>query len=307
MIIHYFVLILRNTFNEIINMKLNIKPYLIGITLLKSSMVTQAQHFFSAQEYGVSVGATNYFGDINPNYGFDFIKPSIGVMFRQHFNPYISVRANLLYTSVEGSDKQSKNAYQHLRNLDFKSNIYEFSVVGEFNFFWFETGNVRRRFTPYLTAGIGAFYYDPYTNYDDKKVRLKPLGTEGQNLTAYKDRKYSNFSIAVPLGVGVKYWIKPGMNLGVELANRFTFTDYMDDVSQTYVGANNFSHNPSSPSYAYNLQDRSGMVTTKPIGNEGQQRGDKITFDQYLMFQVTLSFQLKTYKCPSHLRGVWEP
>jgi len=288
-------------------MKLIWKPLIIGLGLLMNATVGKAQFFYTAQEYGVSIGATNYFGDLNTNYGFDYIKPNFGIFLRQHLNPYISIRAMLNATSVEGSDSKSKNAYQQLRNLSFKSNILEVGVVGEFNFFWFETGVPEKRFTPYLLGGISAFYYDPYVQYQDKKVRLKPLGTEGQNLAAYKDRKYSNVSVAIPVGAGIKYWIRPGMNLGIEVVNRFTFTDYIDDVSHTYVGANNFGNANGYASTAYQLQDRSGEVNPIKIGNSGQQRGDKITYDQYLMFQVSLSFQLKTYKCPSYQNGQWEP
>lgn len=80
----------------------------------------------------------------------------------------------------------------------------------------------------------------------------------------------------------------------------------MDDVSQTYVGADKFGTDPTRPTVAAILQDRSSMVDGQKLGREGKQRGDKATKDQYLFVQFTLSFQLKTYKCPSHMEGMWE-
>ena len=194
-----------------------------------------------------------------------------------------------------------------MRNLDFKSNVIELAVMGEFNFIWYETGKADKRFTPYVAFGFGAFYFDPYTMYNGSKYRLRPIGTEGQNNQEYKDRKYSNFSFCMPVGVGFKYWLRPGVNLSFELANRFTFTDYLDDVSKTYVGENYFPSNPLNPTSSNALQDRSKKSDGQRLGTAGKQRGDKISFDQYFVGQITLSFQLKTNKCPSYKEGLWEP
>lgn len=259
-----------------------------------------AQLFFTSSEYGVQLGTSTYFGDLNPNYGLGSIHPAGGAFYRYSFNPYIAIKAMANVTRVGYDDKLSNNEFQKQRNLNFKSDIYELAVAAEFNFFWFATGEPRRRFTPYLTLGIGGFYYNPYTYFNDKKYSLRDLGTEGQNTIEYKDRSYSNYSVSIPVGAGIKYWIKPGMNLSAEIANRFTFTDYLDDVSNTYVGAKSFNANPMHPSVAAQLQDPSIAIDGNKLGRAGKQRGDNSTKDQYLLFQVSLSFQLKTYKCPNN-------
>ncbi len=262
-----------------------------------------AQTYFSAQEYGVSLGASQYFGDLNTNYGFKHIRPAIGVVYKQHLNPYISITGNLAGTQVGYDDAWSDNIFERTRNLNFKSYIVELAAMGEFNFFWFETGNRNRRYTPYVTLGISAFYSNPYTFLDGKRYALRSVGTEGQNTEEYKGRKYSNFNLAFPIGAGIKTWIRPGLNLAFEIANRFTATDYLDDVSRTYVGGDNFG-GPQINSSSYQLQDRS---INKELGLKDQQRGDQISFDQFLMVQLKLTFQLKTYKCPSYQNGLWEP
>ncbi len=43
-------------------------------------------------------------------------------------------------------------------------------------------------------------------------------------------------ALVVPIGVGVKYALNERMNLGFEVVYRYTTTDYLDDVSKTYVG-----------------------------------------------------------------------
>lgn len=263
----------------------------------------QAQNFYTAQEYGVAAGAAHYFGDLNPNYGFKHIRPAFGLLFKQHFNPYISVISFLNGTQVGYDDAWSNNAFQKIRNLNFQSYIIELGVAGEFNFFWFDTGRKGKRFTPYLTLGVAGFYSNPYTTLDGRRYALRPLGTEGQHTEAYKKRKYSNLNVSFPVGVGFKTWIVPGVNLAVEIANRFTTTDYMDDVSQTYVGKQHFGGERSTTA-ANRIQDRSAGQL---LGVKDQQRGDKISFDQYLIAQVKISFQLKTYKCPKYNQGLWEP
>lgn len=262
----------------------------------------KSQNYYSAYEFGVSAGASQYFGDLNDEYGLKYVRPAVAGFGRFHLNPYISVRANLLYTHVGYRDDLSSNPYNKMRNLSFQSNIYEGSLQAEFNFFRYHTGEVNSRFTPYLTGGIGAFYYNPYTIYDDKKYFLRPLGTEGQQSGIGNGKKYSKISMCFPVGAGFKYWILPGVNLGVEIADRLTLTDYMDDVSTTYVGSQNFPTDPKNPNPAYVLQDRSIEIDpNNPLGRAGKQRGNSSTKDQYMMVLINLSFQLKVYKCPAYM------
>jgi len=276
-------------------------------TLLITLGNAHAQTYFSGSEYGVSFGGSQYFGDLNDEYGFRFVRPAVGGFARLHLNPYIALKGGVNYTRVGYADKYSSNAYNQKRNLSFQSDIFEAVIQAEFNFFRFTTGEIGNRWTPYLTGGIGAFYYNPFAEYDGKRYYLRPLGTEGQN-AGFDDRKYSKFAMCFPVGAGFKYWLRPGLNLGFEIADRLTTTDYMDDVSKTYVGSNYFPTDPLTPNPAYVLQDRSIEATPNdPLGRPGKQRGNSSTKDQYLMFIFNLSFQLKVYKCPAYMnRGIMD-
>jgi len=268
---------------------------------------TEAQNYFSTSEYGINLGASQYFGDLNDEYGFKFIRPAVGAFARYHLNPFIGLKASINYTRVGYADNLSSNPYNRKRNLSFQSNVFEAVLQAEFNFFKFTTGDDGRRFTPYLTGGVGIFYYNPYAEFRGNKYYLRPLGTEGQYI-GFDSRKYSKFSMCFPVGVGVKYWLRPGINLGVEIADRLTLTDYLDDVSTTYVGASNYPTDPANPNPAYYLQDRSIEIDpNNTLGRVGKQRGNSNTKDQYLMVLVQLSFQLKVYKCPAYVnRGIEE-
>jgi hypothetical protein len=105
--------------------------------------------------------------------------------------------------------------------------------------------------------------------------------------------------ICLPFGVGMKYALNDRMNLGFEIAHRFTNTDYLDDVSKTFVGQDRFPPGPDGqPSLAQRLQDRS-YETGEIIGIEGRQRGLPNQKDQYVIAEITFSFNLTSYRCPT--------
>ncbi|MFI5195594.1 MAG: DUF6089 family protein [Chitinophagales bacterium] len=267
---------------------------LLFIFVISFSRV-RAQMYYTANELGIALGGSQYFGDLNDNYGFKTIGPAGGIYVRRRMNGYISLKIVADYTQVGYDDKLSNDYYDKMRNLNFRSDVIEMALQAEFNFFKFVTGDPYNRWTPFLTGGIGAFYYNPYTTYNGTKYYLRPLGTEGQ-FVGYSGRKYGDVSACFPIGAGFKFWIAGGVNLTLEIADRLTTTDYLDDVSSTYAGASKFPTN--SP--AYLLQDRSLEINPNgpPLGRPGKQRGNTASKDQYLMALLSISFHFTTYRCP---------
>jgi opacity protein-like surface antigen len=277
---------------------------LFFIVLLVSAVnFTNAQYESIVQqgEIGLSLGASHYFGDLNTQAKINRPKIAVGAFFRKQFGNYVGMRVSAHYTQLGYSDVHTTdNDYQRRRNLSFNSNIFELAVQGDFNFFKFLPGDPYHAFTPYVTIGAGVFSYDPYAYLDKQKVFLRALGTEGQGLAAYPDRKpYNTMAFAFPMGVGVKYAINDRINVGAEVTHRFTTTDYLDDVSKTYVGADKFPLLPDgTPSQARLLQDRS-YETGEIIGIEGRQRGFSKQKDQYIIAEVFVSFNITSYRCPT--------
>ena len=252
-------------------------------------------------EFGISAGAAHYFGDLNPDYHINRPKPAIGIFFRKQFGNYIALRVAGHFAQVGYSDVyNTQNTFEHRRNLSFNSNIWELGIQGDFNFFKFIPGDGFHRATPYITFGVGMFSFDPYAYYQGQKVFLRELGTEGQGSSAYPTRKsYSNIAAYIPLGVGYKYNLNPKMNIGLEIVYRFTTTDYLDDVSKTYVGIDKFPTLPDGdPSVAAILQDRSNETGTS-IGVEGKQRGYSNQKDGYIFAEIMFSFNITSYHCPT--------
>lgn len=100
------------------------------------------------------------------------------------------------------------------------------------------------------------------------------------------------------IGFGVKYAISQKVNLSFEIAHRFTTTDYIDDVSKTYIGIDKFPSPNGGKSVAAIMQDRS-FETGVPIGIEGRQRGFSKQKDQYAIAEIGISFNITSYRCPS--------
>lgn len=253
-------------------------------------------------EFGLSAGAAHYFGDLNTRAKINRPKIAVGAFFRKQFGNYIGLRVGVHFAQLGYSDKyNTHNEFMRRRNLSFNTNIFELAVQGDFNFFKFVPGDPYHSFTPYVTLGVGVFSYDPYAYLNGQKIFLRPLGTEGQGLADSLNRKpYNTMAICFPLGVGIKYALTDRMNIGFEIAYRFTTADYIDDVSTTYVGADKFPLLPDgSASPARLLQDRSYETGPEVIGTAGRQRGFANQKDHYVFAEVTLSFNLTSYRCPT--------
>jgi hypothetical protein len=274
--------------------------FLVG---LLSWFSPKAQDGYEHQgEFGVTVGAAHYFGDLNTRAGLNRPKPAIGIFFRKQFGNYVGMRIAGRYAQVGYSDVYSKNDYQRTRNLSFNSNLFEFAIQGDFNFFKYIPNDPDHSFTPYVTLGLGLFTYDPYTYYNGEKVFLRPLGTEGQTGGFDGRKEYNTMALCIPFGVGIKYSINEKMNLSIEVCQRFTTTDYLDDVSTTFAPKDPyFPDGPNGPSLAYLMQDRSyeinpnNMLSSVP----GRQRGWSKQRDQYVIAEIGISFNIGTYKCPT--------
>lgn len=276
--------------------------FILGMLVVLNYVNAQYQSTVQEGEFGISAGAAHYFGDLNTRANINRPKPALGIFFRKQFGNYIALRVSAHYAQLGYSDIYSTNEFQKRRNLSFNSNILELAVQGDFNFFKFVPGDPYNRFTPYITLGAGVFSYDPYAYLGGKQVFLRPLGTEGQGYSQYPDRKpYGTMAICVPFGVGVKYNLTERVNIGFEIVHRFTNTDYLDDVSSTFVDPSIFPKLPDgSASVAEVLQDRS-YETGEPIGfvnGTVRQRGYPKQKDQYIMAELTFSFNLTSYRCP---------
>lgn len=278
--------------------------FLLIIALWWCSRVNAQQGDYLFGEVGLGIGSAHYFGDLNTTAQLNRPKPAATLFFRKYLGRYIAARAGFSFAQLGYSDVYNKhNEVQLRRNLSFNTNVWEVSAQGDFHFFKFLPQERGFNFTPYITLGAGIFSYDPYAYLNNERYYFRELtvGTEGQNSPLYPDRKmYGTTALSIPFGGGFKYSIGGGrLNLSFEVLHRFTNTDYLDDVSTTYVDPNAFTQPSGGISVAQLLSDRSGEVGA-PIGIPGRQRGNgSKQKDQFVTAMVMISFNLMSYKCPS--------
>jgi hypothetical protein len=139
-------------------------------------------------------------------------------------------------------------------------------------------------------AGVAVYHFNPYTtDTAGRKYFLQPLSTEGQGF--YQDRKpYKLTQFAIPFGGGFKAALGENLRVGVEFGIRKLFTDYLDDVSTTYVDPNLLLTNrgPKSVELAYREME---LKTGVPY-QTGENRGNPKFKDWYYFTAVTTSIRL---------------
>jgi hypothetical protein len=258
-----------------------------------SNFKGKKQNFTKEKKYnyiGISLNALNYFGDLTPSAGIlstdiSFTRPGIGLSFGHRFGPRYTLRGSFVYGTLRGEDFKSADQGsnddrpRYIRNLSFRNRVKELTIVGVFDLYKNESSYISRvQYTPYAFIGITVFHHNPkaYVAEDSGLpeagtwVELQPLGTEGQNSELLDSdvnsgiKPYKLIQLAIPFGLGVRYRLNQVLDLSFEMGIRYTFTDYLDDVSQNYVDPGVFTG--SNEVLARYMADRSLNPTSAESG-----------------------------------------
>jgi hypothetical protein len=271
-------------------------------------------------EGGITVAPMGFLGDLGGNqgkgtsfvkdYNFPTTQFSLGAYVTAHPSEWLGIRLALTAGKVAGSDakttgKDGEEETRRNRNLDFRSNIYEGFIGAEIYptvFFENDPTDVQGRLRPYGIIGVGVFHFNPQGSYFDSAsgltswVNLKPLHTEGEGFAEYPDRKeYSLTQLCIPMGVGIKYYFNENINIAFEIIHRKTFTDYIDDVSTTYVDPSLFYKylSPGLAPVAVEMSNKSPLRSTPNSGyNPGDKRGDPTQNDAYFTMGFKIGIRL---------------
>ncbi|MBS1762554.1 MAG: hypothetical protein JSR00_06730 [Bacteroidetes bacterium] len=291
-------------------------------TFLGLSQNASAQYYFYDNNYydspllfevGGSLNAMNCLTDIGGKKGIGkrFIKDlnigkttvSGGLFFSVIYKNAIAIRLEGTYGKVQANDNVltgvtdiAKERFN--RNLNFRSNISEISLLAEFHPLyifvdWASRDEEPPRLSPYLVGGVGYYSFNPQGNLDGRWVDLQPLHTEGQGFKEYPDREvYKLKQMNIPLGLGVRYELSQFLTLRGEFVYRKLFTDYLDDVSTTYIDPALFYtyFSPEKADLAVTMADRQLIQKTNPFG--GGKRGSPKEKDAYFSFNIKLGITL---------------
>ena len=90
---------------------------------------------------------------------------NFGGFARYKWRPKLSLKLAVDYLRYEGDDKLSANPGRRLRNFNFRNDVYDVGLTGEY--FFYENNDLgntyryRNGFRAYIFAGVGGFYSNP--------------------------------------------------------------------------------------------------------------------------------------------------
>jgi hypothetical protein len=280
-----------------------------------------------AFEVGLGIGPMVFLGDLGGNQGsgttflkdlnWSTINLAKGLYVNYYPTEWLGFRLALNQGKVEGYDSLivgsgGAEESRKQRNLQFRSNIWEAYAAVEFypTVFFERYDGLQGKIRPYGIIGVGAFKYNPQGIYyapngTAQWVDLQPLHTEGQGMPQYPTRKpYNLTSLEIPIGAGFKYYIKENFYIGLEVMHRKSFTDYVDDVSTSYIDNTYFGQYlpAAQAAMANQLYFREnfkpgGSVSRTPT--DGEQRGNPNNNDSFFTTIFRLGFRLTDSNSPA--------
>lgn len=188
-------------------MKNFLKIALAALALLSGSLSLRAQEDYRF-DIGGGLGMTGYLGDANTANLWSNPSWDAELLFRYMLNPRFAFKTNFYVGGLRGDSSKMTNVFPGGETYKFSTTFYELGEMFEFNFFNYGMGESYRklkRFSPYITAGLG--------------------------VTAWTVGGKMGAAFTIPLGVGVKYKLSERWNLGFEFIMKKTFSDSLDGDS----------------------------------------------------------------------------
>jgi hypothetical protein len=268
-------------------------------------------------EAGVTVGPMVFLGDLGghqgigttflKDYNMNATKLTYGLYVAAHPSELLGIRLSANFGSIEGDDNYIVNkggleVARLNRNLNFKSTITEANLLFEvYPTVLFEDQPTDQwgRLRPYGLLGVGVFHFNSMGQYVDPNtsattwVYLQPLHTEGEGFVANRPN-YALTQIEIPMGFGVKYYVSDKVNLGLEFLYRKTFTDYIDDVSTTFVDPAVLAANlPSGTATIATAMSNKSPLQGIPGSNynPGDKRGDPTQNDAFFTLALKVGIR----------------
>ncbi len=266
---------------------------------------------YGRSEITAELGANNFLGDLGGNIGkggpflkdftFKTIKPLAGFSYAYYPQNWYQLKIGFNFSSVTGADSLISATgdlarWRIYRNLSFKSSIFEAYAVGQFYpLTFFTPGYGMRRLNPFIEAGIGVFHFNPQSQLNGEWINLQPLHLEGEGFTEYADRKpYKLTQLYLPVSAGFKYYLNNRFSASGGITFRKTFTDYIDDISTTYIDPSLFDKYLSADQALLAKQLYSRSLRPDKV-KPGIVKANSSNKDTYVTIFVSISMYLDKY------------
>ncbi|MBO6515318.1 MAG: hypothetical protein JJ975_02105 [Bacteroidia bacterium] len=249
-------------------------------------------------EFGL--GASVFLGDLGGGSGqgrnsfidtdAESIKGCLSLEYVRNLNTFYGFGIEFTFGQLSGSDEFSENEDRNIRNLNFKSNIYEMSFTNRFTIKELKyTTNLglERQVLLRGFVGLAGLRFNPTTAYKGKRYELQPLCLEGQDVTN-EFKPYKRSVLVVPMGFNLVGFVSDHLYWGVETSFRKSFTDNIDDVGQGfYQDKSELLERKGEVAVA--LSDRNTTGTDWA----GKRRGNPENNDNYFFVKFVLGLKLR--------------
>ena len=193
-----------------------------GVTALPAAAREEEEY---TKEWGASLGLNSLLDDTNSSIVGN-LHGSMGASVRFLFNPRMALRTEMGVHFIGGDTGGVKDFYPDYvdqvgtarRFYRHSGTIFDLAALYELNFFSYAYRpgyQGHRRFTPYLQMGLGFAF-----------------STTGRTVTPW-----------VPLGFGVKYKLRPRLNVGLDWTMRFSLSDRLDGFAAPHGLKSDFFRN----------------------------------------------------------------
>lgn len=203
------------------------------LVLLNFTHFVKAQHTELSEnkgEVGLLMGRSFFQGDIAPDA--PFFNWSYGAFVKKQMNNYFGIRLNVEMQQLAAYDILSLDPNSLQRDASFARNTIEGSLMTEFNFLNFITGSRNKKFTPYLSFGVGYLYML------DTLLNVRTGVTNAS----------SKLKLTFPMNLGFKFNVYRRFNIFTEATYRYTSMDDIDFLSSgssAYNTASGYQGNAS--------------------------------------------------------------
>ena len=237
-------------------------------------------------------GQAYYQGDLSPSavkFSFSPGQFTYGIGYSRQINDWFNLGVDVMRGEMSASDEDSINKGRKQRNLSFYSDFMEYSLTTEINLVELLIDTSLYGVDIYYKTGIGLLNIDPKTLLNGQEYILRDYSTEGQGLPGGGE-KYGTNHIVIPFGISFRFDLTDQISIGVDALSRWTFTDYLDDVSGSYPDLELLESNLGRESVM--LSYRIGNLDQEDYeGVQGGIRGNPSNNDWYTYIGV--SFQYK--------------
>lgn len=259
----------------------------ITFTVSAQQYVTSGD-FDRLSKASIGFGLNTYFGELRRAQDGNFqFGGSFSLGYEHMMTDQIALRTSLSIYKIQADDSLSIIPDRKIRNMNFHATNVEFVVQAMYYVFRHPASGYKDRAfaNPYFHLGFGVTSNNPKAELNGETFDLRPLTLEGV--------QYGGLALAIPMGLGVNFYISRNVDLQIDLQYTVALTGYLDDVSGVFRDPASFSDTEDVDAATLGLLSDPRTALNPPVDAmpAGAPRGNN-TNDSYLRVGIRLAFYL---------------